>query len=90
MNWPHRPSAASVPTHTSICQRAATFIPLSLAVKGRFATSDKPRYHVWPDMDFQRKRKTQTGWEGFEDGRSMRLPVEGTIPRGELRDDFEI
>ncbi|MBL6756872.1 MAG: DUF3341 domain-containing protein [Planctomycetes bacterium] len=68
----------------------ATFIPLSLAVKGRFATSEKPRYHVWPDMDFQRKRKTQTGWEGFEDGRSMRLPVEGTIPRGELRDDFEL
>ena len=68
----------------------ATFIPLSLAFKGRFATSEKPRYHVWPDMDFQRKRKTQTGWVGFEDGRAMRLPVEGTIPKGELRDDFEL
>ena len=64
--------------------------PAGLAVKGRFATSEKPRYHVWPDMDWQRKRKTQTEWEMFPDGRAMRLPVEGTIARGELRDDFEL
>jgi mono/diheme cytochrome c family protein len=68
----------------------ASFIPLALAFKGRFATSEKPQYHVWPDMDFQRKRKTQTAWEGFPDGRTMRLPVEGTVATGELRDDFEL
>lgn len=67
-----------------------TFIPLAVAFKGRFATSEKPRYHVWPDMDWQRKRKTQTEWEMFPDGRAMRLPVEGTIAQGELRDDFEL
>ncbi|MEL6714230.1 MAG: quinol:electron acceptor oxidoreductase subunit ActD, partial [Planctomycetota bacterium] len=68
-----------------------TFIPLAVAFKGRFATSDKPRYHVWPDMDWQRKRKTQTEWNTglFEDNRAMRLPVAGTIPLGELRDDYE-
>ena len=68
-----------------------SFIPLAVAFKGRFATSEKPRYHVWPDMDWQRKRKTQPAWEweAFDDGRTMRLPVEGTIARGELRDDFE-
>ncbi|MEM8712809.1 MAG: quinol:electron acceptor oxidoreductase subunit ActD [Planctomycetota bacterium] len=68
----------------------ASFIPLALAFKGRFATSEKPRYHVWPDMDWQRKRKTQTEWAGFPDGRAMRLPVAGTIAEGELRDDFEL
>ncbi len=68
----------------------ASFIPLSLAFKGRFAPSEKPRYHVWPDMDFQRKAKTQTGWEGFGDGRAMRLPPEGTVAEGELRDDVEL
>ncbi|MEM6674457.1 MAG: quinol:electron acceptor oxidoreductase subunit ActD [Planctomycetota bacterium] len=66
-----------------------TFIPLAIAFKGRFATSEKPRYHVWPDMDWQPKRKAQTDWEGFEDGRAMRPPVAGAIPRGELRDDLE-
>ncbi|QDV08251.1 hypothetical protein Poly30_37870 [Planctomycetes bacterium Poly30] len=68
----------------------ASFIPLAVAFKGRFATSEKPRYHVWPDMDWQRKRKTQTAWEGFPDGRAMRLPVAGTVAEGELRDDFEL
>ncbi len=68
----------------------ASFIPLAVAFKGRFATSEKPRYHVWPDMDWQRKRKTQTAWEGFPDGRAMRLPVNGTVAEGELRDDFEM
>lgn len=66
-----------------------TFIPLATAFKGRFATSEKPRLHVWPDMDWQRKRKTQTEWEMFPDGRAMRLPVAGTVAQGELRDDFE-
>lgn len=66
-----------------------TFIPLAVAFKGRFATSDKPRYHVWPDMDWQRKRKTQTGFDMFRDGRTMRLPVAGAIAEGELRDDHE-
>ena len=68
-----------------------TFIPLAVAFKGRFATSEKPRYHVWPDMDWQAKRKAQAEWSTgmFEDDRAMRLPVEGTIAVGELRDDYE-
>ncbi len=64
-----------------------TFIPLAFAFKGRFATSEKPQYHVWPDMDFQRKRKSQTGWDMFGDGRAMRMPIAGTVARGELRAD---
>lgn len=66
-----------------------TFIPLSLAFKGRFATSEKPRYHVWGDMDWQRKAKTQTAWAAFPDERAMRTPVEGTVAFGELKDDYE-
>lgn len=67
-----------------------TFIPLAMAFKGRFATSTQPRIHVWPDMDWQRKAKTQTAWSMFPDGRAMRLPVDGTVAQGELRDDHEL
>lgn len=68
-----------------------TFIPLAAAFKGRFATSEKPRYHVWPDMDWQRKRKTQTAWRTglFEFDRVMQPYAEGTIAVGELKPEEE-
>ncbi|MHC4399424.1 MAG: quinol:electron acceptor oxidoreductase subunit ActD [Planctomycetota bacterium] len=47
----------------------------------------EPRLHVVFDMDSQPKYKTQTASPLFADGRAMRLPVEGTVARGELSDD---
>jgi mono/diheme cytochrome c family protein len=38
-------------------------------------------------MDFQPKFKTQTTSSAFRDGRAMRPPVEGTVGRGQLRED---
>ncbi len=90
---PADPSRAALPIWfhgIGVLMACLTFIPLAIAFKGRFATSEKPRYHVWPDMDWQRKAKTQSAWADFGDGRAMRLPVEGTVARGELRADDEL
>lgn len=51
--------------------------------------SDKPPVHLIPNMDTQEKvksyRKDTTGL--FEDGRTMRAPVEGTVALGQLDED---
>ena len=59
-----------------------------LATGCRGEISDKPPFHVVPDMDFQPKLKTQSRSEfpGWTDHRGMRLPVSGTIARGALRE----
>lgn len=92
-NCPRDTSRAALPLWfhgVAALVTCATFIPLALAFKGRFASSEEPRYHVWPDMDWQRKAKTQTAWTAFPDDRAMREPVEGTIAFGDLRDDAEL
>ncbi len=54
----------------------------------RGGTSKSPPVHLVLDMDFQPKLKAQatSGFEGWHDHRSMRLPVEGTVARGSLPD----
>lgn len=51
--------------------------------------SDKPPVHLIPNMDTQEKvksyRKDTTGL--FEDGRTMRAPVQGTVALGQLDED---
>jgi len=49
--------------------------------------SDNPPIHFVPDMDSQLKNKSQTKSDFFEDRSSMRQPVEGTIARGQLKED---
>ncbi len=48
-----------------------------LATGCRGEISDKPPFHVVPDMDFQPKLKTQSrsDFPGWTDHRGMRLPV---------------
>lgn len=62
------------------------FLLLVITVLGlagfRGATSRQPGIEVFPDMDRQPKIRPQTGSEFFADGRSSRLPVEGTVARG--------
>lgn len=66
-------------------------IPGGLAIKSRFAKSDKPRIHIVQDMDMQPKLKTQQPnaflASVFGDPRASMLPVAGTVARGELRAD---
>lgn len=60
--------------------------PLYVAVI-KMTKSDKPRVHIVPNMDYQPKYKTQAASQYFVDGRTMRLPVEGTVALGELEED---
>jgi hypothetical protein len=50
-------------------------------------TSEQPPIHINPNMDTQEKGKAYRKHAFFADGRSMRMPVEGTVARGFLRDD---
>jgi len=54
---------------------------------GRGDYSEKPPIHLNPNMDSQKKYKAQSESNFFVDGASMRTPVEGTVARGELRED---
>jgi hypothetical protein len=50
--------------------------------------SENPPIHLNPNMDSQPKSKAQSESGFFENGMSMRLPVEGTVSQGNLRDDI--
>ena len=49
--------------------------------------SEHPPVHIVWNMDFQDKWDPQEKVEFFADGRAMRAPVEGTVARGQLKDD---
>lgn len=51
--------------------------------------SEKPPIHPIPDMDTQPKYKAQRQSKFFADSSDMRMPVEGTVARGYLREDTE-
>ncbi len=61
------------------------FILLSVLVVSiagfRGSKSRQPPWEIFPDMDRQAKLRPQTTDSFFEDGRSSRLPVAGTIAR---------
>lgn len=60
-----------------------TLIPGVTVLRMRNARSEDPRLHVFFDMDFQPKKKAQQTTTLFEDKRTQRPPVPGTIARGE-------
>ncbi len=49
--------------------------------------SKVPPIHINPNMDDQPRFNAQKASDFFEDGRAMRDPIEGTLPRGFLRED---
>ncbi len=53
----------------------------------RGCTSSRPPIHIIPNMDSQPKYDAQEGSDFFYDGGAMRLPVEGTVARGEFYED---
>ncbi len=55
----------------------------------RGETSKKPPVHPNLNMDYAVSFKPQESNSFYEDGRSMRLPVEGTVARGQTRLDTE-
>ena len=53
----------------------------------RSTVSEQPPVHLNANMDFQERFDPQEANDFFADGRSMRSPVPGTVPRGFLRED---
>jgi mono/diheme cytochrome c family protein len=58
-------------------------IPLAAIYLIRQSRSEEPRFHIFLDMDFQPKKKSQQTTTLFADGRVTRPQVEGTIARGQ-------
>jgi mono/diheme cytochrome c family protein len=73
--------------YTAAILATLALIPPVIIARARAVKSTSPRIHVIPDMDNQPKYKPQQRSPLFADHRTMRLPIEGTIARGELRDD---
>lgn len=53
----------------------------------RGGTSDDPPVHLNRNMDTQEKYTAQRSSGFFADGKAMRTPPEGTVARGQLRED---
>jgi len=64
-------------------------VTISIIGCGREKTSDNTPIHLNPNMDHQEKYKAQASSDFFEDGATMRPLIEGTIARGELRENTE-
>lgn len=87
---PEDTSSAEIPRgliYGGIILATVALIPFGLFTQARHSTSTKPPFHIVPNMDFQQKHKAQSASAFFADGRAMRLPVEGTVAVGELRED---
>jgi mono/diheme cytochrome c family protein len=64
---------------------AAVMVVLLAGCRGQ--ASERPPIHLNPSMDFQERFRSQQANPFFEDGRSSREPVPGTVARGLLRAD---
>jgi len=67
-------------------------ILLALALAGcvRGCPSSRPPIHPNPNMDYQPRYDPQQESGFFYNGSAMRLPVPGTVARGELIEDVEL
>jgi hypothetical protein len=73
--------------YTGILLAALALLPLALLDYARSTPSRHPRLQLVPDMDQQGYHRAQSGSSVFADGRAMRLPLAGTVARGELQED---
>jgi mono/diheme cytochrome c family protein len=65
-------------------------IPFAVIAKARASKSTQPHYHVFSDMDFQEKVKSDSAFDLFPDGRGNRGEVPGTVARGQLRAEDDL
>lgn len=73
--------------YTLLIAGAASLVPFAAFAAARSRLNEEPRIHAIWDMDFQPKYKAQRSNPLFADDRAMRLPVEGTVAVGALRED---
>jgi mono/diheme cytochrome c family protein len=70
-----------------VIRRIIPVIALVLVAGCRGQVSEDPPVHIIPDMDWQPKYLPQGESRIFSDHRANRTPPEGTVARGELKDD---
>jgi mono/diheme cytochrome c family protein len=70
-----------------IASSVMAMIPFALVAKARASKSTEPHWHVFADMDFQPKAKSDTAFDAFPDGRANRGEIPGTVARGFLKED---
>jgi mono/diheme cytochrome c family protein len=70
-----------------VASTAFALIPFAIAAKARNSHSNEPHIHIFPDMDFQPKYKSDQAMDLFEDGRENRGEIPGTVARGQLMTD---
>jgi len=69
----------------------ALMVSLGVVFSGcRGDPSREPPVHLIQNMDFQSYYRAQTSNDFFADGRAMRMPLEGTVARGELFEDTHL
>jgi mono/diheme cytochrome c family protein len=70
-----------------VASTAFALIPFAIAAKARNSHSSEPHIHIFPDMDFQPKVKSDTMFDQFDDSRANRGELPGTVARGWLEAD---
>ncbi|HTR53035.1 MAG TPA: quinol:electron acceptor oxidoreductase subunit ActD [Kofleriaceae bacterium] len=86
-NDPARKTMPKWITAFIIASTAFALIPFAIAAKARTSKSSEPHIHIFPDMDFQPKYKSDTAMDLFPDDRENRGDIEGTVARGWLEED---
>jgi len=84
------PETARMPkwiTAFIVASTAFALIPFAIAAKARTSHSTEPHIHIFPDMDFQPKYKSDQAMDLFADGRENRGELAGTVARGSLNAD---
>jgi mono/diheme cytochrome c family protein len=74
-------------TRSTLSRMLLTAAAVVLLAGCRGSTSDRPPVHPNTNMDTQQKLAPQRTSAFFTDGKAMRTPPEGTVARGELRED---
>ncbi len=83
------PTNMSRLARTLLCGASALLLASGLAAC-RGERSDKPPRQFLPDMDDSPKFKPQTEASFFQDGRTLRKPVAGTVPFGYTMDALDV
>lgn len=65
----------------------ASWVPLVIFARARTIPKDNPRIQPLQDMGMQPKFREQQSNALFADGRADRLPVPGTVARGQAQED---
>jgi mono/diheme cytochrome c family protein len=64
-----------------VSSTAFALVPLVIAAKARNSKSSEPHIHIFPDMDFQPKYKSDQAMDLFADERENRGEIDGTVSR---------